>query len=89
MALIDIFPISFGGIKPPLNLFDNILGSKTGSTNMLYPLDLATNPQYCHAIQFSIYEYDVPIIDSAGSLVKSLVSVGTKAIEGSQKTLQP
>ena len=57
MATIDIFPLSFNGIQPPLNLL-SLFNTDNNSKNFYYPLDLASNPSFAHAIQFTIYDYE-------------------------------
>lgn len=64
MAQIEITPLNISGVKIPFNLLDNLLGQKIDYTNLVYPMDLATNPQYCHAIQFSIHDYDYATVDA-------------------------
>ena len=72
MASIDIFPISIGGVQPPLNLLTTILAPNAGTTNLFYPIDLTSNPSYCHAIQFTVYDYDTPNLSQAvGSLYQA------------------
>ena len=51
MASIDILPLSLGGVRPPLNLLYELFSSKIDAQNLMYPLDLATNPTYGHAVQ--------------------------------------
>jgi hypothetical protein len=64
MAKIDIFPISFNGIKPPLNLLYELFSSKLDVNNLVYPLDLASNPTYGHAVQFTVFDYEYPIAET-------------------------
>lgn len=63
MADIEITPININGVKLPFNLLDNLLGQQIDYTNLVYPMDLATNPQYCHAIQFSVHDYKYPVVE--------------------------
>lgn len=58
MASISILPLSIGGIKPPLNLLSNLFAKSPGSSNLTYPLDLTSNPNYGHAVIISAYDYD-------------------------------
>ena len=45
MASIDIFPLAFDGFRAPLNLIDNAL-TQVNPEYLLYPIDLASNPNY-------------------------------------------
>lgn len=73
MATIDIFPLSVGGVSPPLNLLSNIFSTQQSPKNFTYPLDLATNPTFAHAIQFSIFDYDYPgLKQSTSGFLESL-----------------
>ena len=65
MAKVEITPLNISGVKLPFNLLDNLLGQKIDYSNLVYPMDLATNPQYCHAIQFSVHEYKYPKVEEA------------------------
>jgi hypothetical protein len=57
MATIDILPLSVNGVQPPLNLLYNLFSSSSISDqNLMYPVDLASNPNYGHAIQFTVHE---------------------------------
>jgi hypothetical protein len=53
MATIEVFPLSVNGISPPLNLLSQAFTNKLDPKNLFYPLDLAANPNYGHAIQIS------------------------------------
>jgi hypothetical protein len=63
MAIVNIQPLSIGGFSGP-NILNAFLGSFTPQ-NMVYPMDLATNPAYCHAVQFSIFDFE----SKAGALL--------------------
>lgn len=76
MAKIDIFPLNINGINSPLNLIDQILAPQNKVENLLYPIDLASNPTYCHAIQFTIHEYNYPKIAGA---FQSIIDVSNQA----------
>lgn len=76
MAQIEITPLNISGVKLPSNLLDNILGQQIDYTNLVYPMDLATNPQYCHAVQFTIYDYDYPAIDAAYQQLSGVIGQG-------------
>ena len=94
MASIDIFPISIGGVQPPLNLLSSIFSPNKGSKNFTYPLDLATNPTFAHAIQFTVFDYDYPGLsqatagfqESLGQLAGSFSEVDFTNING--KTIE-
>ena len=82
MANIEITPINISGVKIPINLLDNLLGQKVDYSNLVYPMDLATNPQYCHAIQFSIHDYTYDIADALFNRVSGLIdAAGNKTNE--------
>lgn len=70
MASIDIFPLSFNGVQPPLNLLSNIFSVTKGQKNFSYPLDLGTNPTFAHAIQFSIHDYTYPGLEQVATSLK-------------------
>ena len=65
MALVSITPLSISGVQAPMNLLANLLGGSTAGTNLLYPIDLASNPTYAHSVQFTIFDYEVPKVDAA------------------------
>ena len=71
MAQITLGPLSIGGIQAPLNLLGGLL-TTNNPTNLLYPLDLASNPIYGHAVQFTIFEYISPLSQATKSAVNSL-----------------
>lgn len=57
MATIDILPLNINGVKPPLNLLFDLFSKKDSSDqNLMYPIDLSSNPNYGHAIQFTVHE---------------------------------
>lgn len=60
MAKISILPLSIGGVKPPLNLLASLFSKPGDSKNLTYPLDLSSNPNYGHAVVFSVYDYTYP-----------------------------
>ena len=70
MATIDILPLSINGVKPPLNLLFDLF-SKGGITdqNLMYPIDLSSNPNFGHAIQFTVHESKYGITNSVNQLV--------------------
>lgn len=55
MAKINIFPLAIDGVSSPLNLLYKLFTNGV-KPNLTYPLDLASNPNYGHAVQFQIYE---------------------------------
>lgn len=61
MATLDIFPLAVNGIAPPLNLLAKLYSNPLNPSNLLYPLDLASNPVYGHAVQFQIFDYKYQI----------------------------
>jgi len=65
MANITILPLASAGIKAPLNLLTKLFANRNDNRNLLYPIDLANNPSYNHAVQFSIHEYDFPNVEAA------------------------
>ena len=56
MATIEVFPLAVNGVSPPLNLLYKLFTNPLDVKNLLYPLDLAANPNYGHAINFQITE---------------------------------
>jgi hypothetical protein len=75
MASISIFPLSFSGVQAPLNLLDQFLGGNQISyNNLLYPMDLASNPAYSHAVQFTIKNYEYPQIEAAYNQIQSAIT---------------
>lgn len=65
MASIDIFPLTIGGVQPPLNLLSNIFSTQQAQKNFSYPLDLASNPSFAHAIQFTVFDYQYEGLNQA------------------------
>lgn len=80
MAQIEITPLNINGVKVPFNLLDTFLGQQINYTNLVYPIDLATNPQYCHAIQFTIYNYEYPVAEGAYQQISGLLDKGVVGI---------
>ena len=80
MAQIEITPLNISGVKVPSNLLDNLLGQNIDYTNLVYPMDLATNPQYCHAVQFTIYDYQYSVVDGPYQQITGLLSQGISGI---------
>ena len=78
MAQIEITPLNISGVKIPTNFLDNLLGQQIDYTNLVYPMDLATNPQYCHAIQFSVYDYNYPNVEG---IFEQAASAGFEGIQ--------
>jgi hypothetical protein len=88
MSSIEITPLNISGVKLPFDLLDNLLGQNIDYTKLVYPLDLATNPQYCHAVQFSVHDYTYPVVEGAynqisGALNTALTAATSSAL-GSQ-----
>lgn len=71
MATIDIFPLSIDNVKAPINLLSNLFTS-VNPKMLMYPLDLGSNPQYCHAVQFTIFDYDISGAQNITSLIDSI-----------------
>ena len=71
MATIDILPLSIDGIRPPLNLLYELFSGKLNTQNLMYPLDLATNPTYGHAVQFTAFDYEYPLAAAVGNIFQS------------------
>jgi hypothetical protein len=68
MATIDILPLSIDGVRPPLNLLYELFSGKINTQNLMYPLDLATNPNYGHAVQFTAFDYEYPLASAVGNV---------------------
>ena len=88
MASIDIFPISIGGVQPPLNLLAGLLTpNPTDSKYLNYPIDLASNPTYCHAIQFTAFDYQVDNLAAvAAEISKTTGKIVTQGIQTAKDT---
>lgn len=69
MATIDIFPLAINGVSPPLNLLYKLFSNPLDINNLLYPLDLTSNPNYGHAINFEIVEKNYNIQNIAGPVL--------------------
>lgn len=88
MANITVLPLSVGGVKPPLNLLSNLFAKPPGSSNLTYPLDLTSNPNYGHAVILSVYDYDysasqtISDVFSGKSTVKDAIRGGTLTAQG-------
>lgn len=76
MANIEITPLNISGVKLPFDLLDNLLGQTIDYNNLVYPLDLATNPQYCHAVLFSVHDYEYPVVEGAYQQLSSVMNQG-------------
>ena len=87
MASIDIFPLTIGGVQPPLNLLSNIFSPPQGSKNFSYPLDLATNPTFAHAIQFTIFDYSYPGLSGAAEGFLGALGQTISSASGSTSTI--
>lgn len=76
MATIDILPFSFNGVKPPLNLlFDLFSPLDTSDQNLMYPIDLASNPNYGHAIQFTAHRPVYGVTESINNFLSGSGSI--------------
>lgn len=87
MAKITVLPLSVGGVKAPLNLLEKLFDKELRTNNMLYPLDLASNPSYCHAVQFTVFDYTTDaaqFYDKAGQAIsdfaKEVINKAPKAV---------
>jgi hypothetical protein len=103
MAKVNVYPLSINGVKPPLNLLDRLFGDPIDQSNLLYPLDLQSNPIYNHAVQFQIFDYEYGISDvirgnnggtlqsssDAGTAVQSLKSDPWGTVSDWLKNLKP
>lgn len=78
MAIVNIQPLSIGNFSGP-NILNAFLGSFTPQ-NMVYPMDLATNPAYCHAVQFSIFDFESTAGGLIGGIANKLVDVAAEAV---------
>lgn len=87
MASIEITPLNIAGIKLPFDLLDNLLGESVDVSQLVYPLDLATNPQYCHAIQFSVHDYTYPAAESVYQGINGLINSGANLGNNALKSL--
>lgn len=75
MAKIDIFPLSINNYKAPLNLIDQILNNNNYNS-LVYPIDLVSNPFYCHSIQFQVYDIEYPNINEVYNSLGNITSIG-------------
>jgi len=63
MAIVKITPLNVNGISPK-NIATDLFAPLTGSNKtLIYPMDLATNPSFSHAIQFTVFDYSTAITD--------------------------
>jgi hypothetical protein len=85
MAIINITPLSFGGVQAPMNLLAELLGGPINPQNLLYPMDLATNPTYGHAVQFTIFDYEssLPgVLGEAAGLLNGVKDIFSSVSKG-------
>ena len=71
MANISITPLNLGGIQAPTNLLASLIAPALDNKNLMYPIDLASNPVYGHAVQFTICEYTTTAQQLATSIQNS------------------
>ena len=76
MATIDILPLNINGVKPPLNLLFDLFSGGITDQNLMYPIDLASNPNYGHAIQFTVHEYKYGLTTAVSNLTSGSGSLG-------------
>jgi len=81
MATIDIFPLSINGVQPPLNLLASLIPVNTTSKYLNYPIDLGSNPTYCHAIQFTAFDYEVAKLAALGQQTLTSLSNNGAALQ--------
>lgn len=63
MAIVKITPLNTNGISPK-NILTDLFAPLTGtSKSLIYPMDLATNPSFSHAIQFTVFDYTTDITE--------------------------
>ena len=85
MATIDIFPLSIGDIKAPLNLIGNFF-TEVNPEFLLYPIDLGSNPAYCHAVQFTVFDYEtIGVGDLKTSITSMINDVTNISVPGTQR----
>jgi len=77
MAIVSVLPLSLGGVQVPTNLLGALFSNPTDSKNLLYPIDLATNPTYCHAVRFSIFDYTTGISENPEKIVTQVKNLVT------------
>lgn len=79
MAIINISPLNVNGVTPQ-NLLTDLFAPLSGSSqNLIYPLDLASNPAMSHAIQFTVYDYSTNLVGSSNKAVNAIVNLANKA----------
>lgn len=71
MAIVSITPLSIAGVQVPTNLLASLFADTSDNKNLLYPIDLATNPQYAHAVQFTIFDYSTTVGDEVNQIFNS------------------
>lgn len=70
MAQIEVFPLSINGVAPPLNLLSQAFTKTLNPEFQFYPLDLAANPNYGHAVQFTVFDTSYKIDNIGSALLK-------------------
>lgn len=80
MANIEIFPLSVNGIAPPLNLLSQAFKNRIDPKFLFYPLDLAANPNYGHAIQFTAYKTKYNVRSTVNGLINGTESFNFNSI---------
>lgn len=60
MAIVNIQTLNTGGVAPQ-SIINDLFAPTQNQRNMNYPMDLATNPKFGHAVQFSIFDYTTDI----------------------------
>lgn len=83
MAKITVLPLSVGGVKAPLNLLEKLFDKELRTNNMLYPLDLASNPSYCHAVQFTVFDYTTKAAEFADNAINDITNFAASVMKNS------
>ena len=88
MAIIKITPLNSNGISPK-NILTDLFEPLAGTTKtLIYPMDLATNPSFSHAVQFTVFDYTTELTNELEKLPTTISNITTEAAnlaEGVQK----
>lgn len=86
---ITTLPTNIGGIQLPFNQISGPLASLFTTDrpeNLMYPLELGTDPSLCHAVQFSIYDRTSQLVEGlSNTTVNNIVE---NALPGLLKAAQ-
>ena len=80
MASIEVFPLSVNGIAPPLNLLTKTFTNTLNPSNLFYPLDLAANPNYGHAVQLTVFDTKYNVNNIVGGAINGSESINLNTI---------